>query len=62
MKAKKKINDFLDIPREINSEESKITIISFDQLFIENYKGILEYGEFFVKIKTAIGMVNINRL
>ena len=61
MKAKNKISEFLDIPRELDVKESKITIISFDQVFIENYKGILEYGEFFVKIATAMGTININR-
>lgn len=29
-------------------------------MVIENYKGILEYEEFFVRISTYIGIVNIN--
>ena len=29
-------------------------------MIIENYKGILEYEDFFVKISTYIGNININ--
>ena len=29
-------------------------------MVIENYKGILEYEEFFVRISTHIGIININ--
>ena len=29
-------------------------------MILENFKGILEYEEFFVRISTHIGIVNIN--
>lgn len=45
---------------EIDSNTSKITIINFDEILIENYKGILEYEEFYIRINTVIGNVNIN--
>ena len=48
------------MPREIDNKEPKITIISFDEILIENYKGILEYEEFFIKVDTEIGIININ--
>ncbi len=60
MKKRNRLNQMLDMPREIDSKEAKITIISFDEILIENYKGILEYEEFFIKINTEIGTVNIN--
>lgn len=60
MKRKSKINQILEMPREIDSKEPKITIISFDEILIENYKGILEYEEFFIKVDTEIGTININ--
>lgn len=60
MNRKRKLNQILDMPRELDNKEAKITIISFDQILIENYKGILEYEEFFVKVDTEIGVVNIN--
>ncbi len=60
MKRKSKINQILEMPREIDNKEPKITIISFDEILIENYKGILEYEEFFIKVDTEIGTININ--
>ena len=60
MKRKNRLNEFLELPREINSQEPKITIISFDEIYIENYKGILEYEEFFIKVNTEIGTINVN--
>ena len=55
-----KINKMLEIPEEIYSNIPKISILGFDQMIIENYKGILEYEEFFVRISTHIGIININ--
>lgn len=57
---RRKLMQMLDIPKEVSKEYSKITILSFDEILVENYKGILEYEEFFIKIQTAIGAVNIN--
>lgn len=50
----------LDMPRELDKTQTKVTIVSFDELLIENYKGVMEYEEFFVKINTEIGIININ--
>ena len=62
MKKKKqsKFNRMLDMPMEISSNKPKLTIVGFEELLIENYKGILEYEEFFVRINTHIGIVSIN--
>ena len=38
----------------------RITIVGFEEMIIENYKGILEYEEFYIRINTYIGIVNIN--
>lgn len=60
MKRRNRFNQILEMPREIDSKEPKITIISFDEILIENYKGILEYEEFFIKVDTEIGTINVN--
>ena len=61
MKKKlKEIDKFLEIPKEIYSNDAKITIIGFDEVIIENFEGILDYEEFFVRIKTHNGIVNLN--
>ena len=63
MKKKKRLNrvdKILEFPKEVYSNEPKIIISGFDELIIENFKGILEYEEFFVRINTYIGIININ--
>ena len=62
MKKKKinKVNKLLELPKEVYSDEPKVVITGFDELVIENFKGILEYEEFFVRINTYIGIININ--
>ena len=55
-----KLEKMLEIPREVVSSDVKITILGFDEIYIENYKNILEYGEFFVKINIFNGTININ--
>lgn len=56
----KKISEILDMPREINGVDTKVTIISFEEILIENYKGIMEYEEIFIKVNTEMGTININ--
>ena len=60
MKKIDKIVNILDIPREVTTNTPKIVITGFDEILIENYKGILEYEDFFVRINTHIGIININ--
>lgn len=55
-----RLNQILEVPREIVENNPKITIVSFDEMLIENYKGILEYEEFYIKINTNMGNININ--
>lgn len=56
----KKIDRILEIPKEVCSNIPKFTITGFEEIIVENYKGILEYEDFFVRINTYIGIVNIN--
>ncbi len=57
---KKRLDKILEIPEEIYTNTPKITITGFNEIILENYKGILEYEEFFASISTYIGIVNIN--
>ncbi len=57
---KKRLDKILEIPEEVYSNIPKITITGFNEIILENYKGILEYEEFFASISTYIGVVNIN--
>ena len=60
MKKINKLNRMLEMPKEVYTKEPKITVTGFEEMIIENYKGILEYEDFFVKISTYIGNININ--
>ena len=62
MEKKQKIKNFLEMPKEIISNIPKITIVGSNEMLIENYKGILEYEEFFVRVNTYIGIINVNGL
>ena len=57
---KKRIDKILEIPQEVYTNVPKIMITGFNEIILENYKGILEYEEFFASISTYIGVVNIN--
>ena len=64
MKKKKckngRMNNILELPEEVISNKPKVTIVGFEELLIENYKSILEYDDFYIKINTHIGVININ--
>ena len=59
-KKKKRFEQLLEMPKEVYSNQPKLTIIGFDEMIIENFKGILEYEEYYVKVNTYIGILNIN--
>lgn len=55
-----KFDKILELPKEVCSNIPKVIITGFDEIIIENFKGILEYEEYFVRINTHIGIININ--
>lgn len=60
MRGVNKINKMLEVPKELYTNEPKVIITGFNELIIENYKGILEYEEYYVRLNTYIGNININ--
>lgn len=58
--ALSKIDRILEMPQEVYSDVPKITITGFNEIIIENYKGILEYEDYYIRINTSLGIVNIN--
>ena len=66
MKMKKKKNNFskidrlLEMPQEVYIDTPKITITGFNEMIIENFKGILEYEDYYIRINTSLGIININ--
>ena len=64
MKKNKKnisrIDRLLEIPQEIYSNVPKITITGFNEMIIENFKLILEYEDYYIRINTSLGIINVN--
>jgi sporulation protein YqfC len=59
-KMKNRFESILEMPKEVYTNLPKLTVVGFEEMIIENYKSILEYEEFFVRINTYIGVININ--
>ena len=59
-KQPSRLDTLLDIPQELSTNNPKITIVGFEQALIENHKGILEYQDYFIRLNTHIGIININ--
>lgn len=63
---KKKINEIktnfseiLELPKDIMLDLPKITLIGNLQLYIENHKGIIEYGGLRIRVNTNAGILRI---
>ena len=54
-----KLDNLLELPREVASTDIKITIQGFNEILIENYKNILEYQDILIKINTFEGAITI---
>lgn len=59
-KEPSRLDTILDIPKELSTNNPKVTILGFEQVLIENHKGILEYQDYFIRLNTYIGIININ--
>ena len=55
-----RFEEMLEIPKEITTQIPKLTIMGFQELLVENYKAILEYQDFYIRLSTHIGIININ--
>lgn len=55
-----KLDTIFDVPEELYNEIPKVTIINFDRMMVENYVCILEYQDYYIKIKMKSGLININ--
>ena len=60
MSRRKRFNDILEIPKEIYTNIPNFIITGFEDMVIENYKGILEYEDYYIRVNTYIGILNIH--
>lgn len=57
-----RIDKILEMPQEVYTDTPKVTITGFNEMIIENFKGILEYEDYYIRISTSLGIININGL
>lgn len=57
---REKVADALDFPKELMLDAAKLVLVGERELMIENYKGILEYDENVIRIKTVGRTVRIS--
>jgi len=59
-KTRTRFENILEMPKEVYTNLPKLTVVGFEEMIIENYKSIIEYEEFLVRINTHMGILNIN--
>ncbi len=52
-KLRERITEALDMPKDLALNLPKLNMTGDKELYIENYKGIVEYSETLVRIKTT---------
>ncbi len=56
---KSNVSEILELPKDIILDLPKITLIGNLQLYIENHKGIIEYGNLRIRINTNAGILRV---
>ena len=57
---KEKVSEMAGIPKDVSMGMSIIRIMGHQELYIENYRGILEYTDTCLRILTKMGQINIS--
>lgn len=57
---REKVAELLELPKEVVMNIPKLTIVGKGNLFIENYKGIIEYDTGRIRVNTALGIISIS--
>ena len=52
--VKSKIAEKLNIPEDIAEGLPIVTVTGKDEVYVENYKGIIEYGQNCIRIQTKV--------
>ncbi|MFP4697614.1 MAG: sporulation protein YqfC [Eubacteriales bacterium] len=56
---KKNITQALHLPQDVTLGVPLVTITGKNEMFIENYKGILEYDDNYIKLNTKQGIIEM---
>ena len=53
---KQKFTDMMELPKELLLDIPRITILGNEDVFVENYKGIIEYEENIIRLNNRINI------
>lgn len=56
---REKITEMLELPKEIVLNMPKLVMLGNGDVIIENYKGIVEYGEGVIRVNTTSGIIKL---
>ncbi len=56
---KSRISDVTNIPKDVILGVPLVQLVGQEEFYIENYRGILEYTNTFIRIQTKIGQIHI---
>ncbi|TCT17054.1 sporulation protein YqfC [Natranaerovirga pectinivora] len=56
---KKNLTQALNLPQDVTLGASLVTITGKNEVFIENYKGIIEYDTDYIKLSTKQGIIEL---
>ena len=57
---KSKLAEKLNIPQDISDGLPIVTVTGKNEIYVENYKGIIEYGKCCIKIQTKVCRVSFS--
>ncbi len=53
---KEKFSDMMELPKELLLDIPRITMLGNEDVFVENYKGIIEYCEDIIRLNNKINI------
>ena len=55
-KIREKFQEAMELPKELLKDYSRVTILGAEDIWIENYQSIMEYGEEYIRFGNNIGI------
>ena len=56
---RQKMAEMLELPTEVVADKPKVVTVGKNEVYIENYKGIIEFVKTLVKVNTSNGIITI---
>lgn len=56
---KNRITDAVNMPKDVIFGVPLVTMVGQDEIYIENYRGILEYTDQLIRVQTKLGRIHI---